>query len=122
MGSVSEKRRFARLNILTDITYTRSSISDKEKLSLTRNISEGGICFIAYEKLDQDEVLDVNIFIPDHKNPVAATGKVAWVSEFVIGDPSKGVRYDVGFEFLKIADNDRKELDKCVVNNLPAHA
>ena len=118
MGSEVEKRQFVRLNLLADITYTRRVISPNEKLSLTRNISKGGICLIAYEKLNENELLDLNIFIPEQEKPIAATGKIAWIKEFIIGDPEKGKRYDVGIEFIKINNGELVKIDKYVGSNL----
>jgi c-di-GMP-binding flagellar brake protein YcgR len=118
MGSEVEKRQFVRLNLLADITYTRRASSANEKISLTRNISKGGICFIAYEKLNEGEMLDLSIFIPEQEKPIAATGKIAWIKEFIIGDPEKGKRYDVGIEFIKVSDGELAKIDKYIGSNL----
>jgi len=118
MGSEVEKRQFVRLNLLADITYTRRASPTNEKISLTRNISKGGICLIAYEKLNQGEMLDLNIFIPEQEKPITATGKIAWVKEFIIGDPEKGKRYDVGVEFIKANDEELEKIDKYIGGNL----
>ncbi len=116
MADFPEKRRFPRLSMLAEVTYKRSSIPDEEKIALSKDISACGICFIAYEKFNKDEILDLNIFIIEDKKPITVIGRVVWSREFVIGEPKKGSRYDVGFEFLKISPEDSERIKKYVID------
>ena len=109
-----ERRKFARLNTLTDITYNRKHPLDERRLTLSKNISKGGICFIAYEELEEREVLDLNIYLPEDKKPIRVSGRVAWVKEFIIGDQPKNRRFDVGIEFIGIGDEDKNKIDKYI--------
>lgn len=106
MQDTQERRKFARLNVLVDIIYTKRQQAEDKKLSLAKNISGGGICLIAYEELKESEILDLKIVLPKEKEPVKAVGRVAWAKEFIIGDASSGRRLDVGVEFLEIKDED----------------
>lgn len=113
-----EKRKFLRLNILTDIVYTKVALADKQKLSLAKNISQGGICIICYERMQESDVLDLRIYLPQEKTPINALGRVVWIKEFVIGDDlSGGKRYDVGIEFMKISKQDGDKISKCVFSH-----
>ncbi len=118
MEPSQERRKFVRLNVLTDVIYTKLSPLEKEKLSLTKNISEGGICLIAYEELKESDALDLKIYLPEDKTPIRAIGRVAWVKEFIIGDISKGRRFDVGIEFIKIVNEDINKIDKYIFTHL----
>jgi c-di-GMP-binding flagellar brake protein YcgR len=112
MAFREEKRKFERLNILTDVSFTREDSPDARALSVTKNISAGGVCFIAYEQPQEGDLLNLKIYLPEQSKPVIALGKVAWVREFVIGDPVEGRRFDVGVEFIKISDEDFNKIQK----------
>ena len=96
MDKQEEKRRFVRLNALVDVLYTRSPTTEEKELTLTKNISKGGICLIAYEDLKENEVLSLKIFLPEEKAAINAVGKVVWVKEFVVGEDYKNRRFDAG--------------------------
>ncbi|MFA6216260.1 MAG: PilZ domain-containing protein [Candidatus Omnitrophota bacterium] len=113
-----ERRKFSRLNILVDVSYSKKDIASSENLTRTRNISKSGICFVGYEKLNESDVIDLKIFLPGEKLPITATAKVVWVKEFVIGDPASGVRYDVGTEFISIQEGYIKKLDDYMQSHL----
>ncbi len=112
MGGQEEKRKFARLNILVDVSYKKRESLKIERLTVTKNIGKGGICFVGYEALKESDIIDMNIFLPGEKSPMRITGKVVWVKEFVIGEPSRGTRYDVGVEFINIAQGDLEKVEK----------
>jgi c-di-GMP-binding flagellar brake protein YcgR len=118
MTKIEERRKFIRLNALTDVSYTKHPPKEKIKLSLAKNISTGGICLIVYEEIKKSEILDLKIYIPEGKLPVNAIGRVAWVKEFIIGDASQGKRYDVGIEFIKIKKEDIDRINKYVFNHI----
>ena len=112
--SDSNRRKFVRLNFLVDVVYSKRLSVRKEKISLSRNISAGGICLIVYEELKKAQLLDLEIYLPGDDRPVKALGKVAWLNEFVIGDVSKGRRFDAGIEFVKISKEDSDKVNKYV--------
>ena len=63
-SSVEERRRYVRLNSAVDIKYSTLEEEPAEKLKTkTRNISAGGICIIADEKLETDSVLVLSVFL-----------------------------------------------------------
>ena len=118
MEAQDEKRKYARLNTLVDIVYNKRVVSEEENLMLAKNISMGGICIISYEELKPQEALDLEVYLPEDKKPIKVLGRVAWIKEFVIGDPLKGKRYDVGVEFVRISDENREKINKYVFKYL----
>lgn len=120
MENQQERRRFVRLNALVDVIYKRLPFSEEkeaeEELSLTKNISKGGICLIVYEELKESDILDLEICLPEDKIPINATGRVVWAKKFIIGDPIKGKRFDVGIEFMEIKEEDLNRIDKYIFN------
>lgn len=110
-----ERRKFIRLNMLTDVIYTKLPLQNRKELSLTKNIGQGGICIISYEMLKEQELLELKIYLPEDNVPINTIGRVAWTKEFIIGDsPREGKRYDVGLEFIKISDEDMDKIKKYV--------
>ena len=114
MDNFAEKRKFLRLNALVDVVYSKTEVLAEDELSLAKNISKGGICLIAYEELEENDVLDLKIFLPEDKEPINVRGRVIWVKEFIVGDTSYGERFDVGVEFIKIKDEDLARINNCV--------
>jgi len=118
MEPQDERRKFVRLDRLVDIVYRKHQTLEKEKLTLSRNISIGGICLVVYEKLKESQLLELDLCIPEEKIPIKALGKVVWVHEYIIGNVSKDRRYDVGIEFIEISDEDVNKVNKYVFSHL----
>lgn len=113
-----EKRKFQRLSIQTEVVYNKEVTAKKEKKSLSKDISRGGICLIVYEKLEVSDILELKILLPDGIKPIQAKGRIVWVKKFLIEGPfGGGDRYDVGIEFIKINNKEKTELDKFLFTN-----
>lgn len=106
MITPNERRKYPRLNVNTEVEYSIVNNPEVEK-SFTKNISAGGICLIVYEDILPQTVLELKIYLPNNPQPIKATGKVVWKSEFII-TTDKRARFDVGIEFLDISDTDRQ--------------
>jgi len=110
MEVYDERRRFPRFNLLVDVLVSKRAASEREKLLITKNISQGGVCIIAYEEFREQDLLDLKIFLPEDKVPLKVLGRVVWTKEFVIGDSSK--RYDVGVEFIDIDEETIQKINR----------
>ena len=117
MENGQEKRKFVRLSALVDVIYNKRAATASE-MSLTRNISQGGICLIAYDELNEQDVLDLKLYLPEDNTPIQAIGKVVWVKEFIIGSIEEGKRYDVGIEFMDIREEDVNRVNKYVFSHI----
>ena len=71
---------------------------------LTKDVSEGGLCFSCPEDFKAETILELEILLPTKDIPLKALGKIAWSQQI---EPSK---YDIGLSFLKINKEDRKTL------------
>lgn len=110
---IQEKRRFIRLNTSVDVQYTVLEKSSVDKLNTkSKNISSGGICIIASDKLENNDILGISIYLPGEPMPLAAKGSVAWSKPFQIGKEKE--HYDVGVEFIQINPEDRKKINQYV--------
>lgn len=105
-----ERRKYIRLEYPFLVKYKpHVGTVPENDLSMTKNISAGGILFEVKEKLNMSEVLDLVIDIPSSDKLIEATGKVVRIEEL----DSMG-RYDVGMEFIEIAKEDMEWLEKHV--------
>lgn len=116
-----EQRRFVRLNVACEVGYKVLSLKPpKTGSTKTRNISAGGICLIADEKLNPGAFLELNFSLPENKPAIKATGKVVWVKPFKIATEKE--HFDCGVEFSAITQQDQDKINQCVfaLNNAKA--
>lgn len=80
--SFKEHRKFIRLQAPIGITYrtVKKNKRQKPQLSLIKNISGGGLCFISKDDMRCGDLLDIEIAIPHLAEPVHAVGEVVWYS------------------------------------------
>lgn len=102
-----EKRRYPRLDINVNVNWKKVTPDSASIKGISKNISEGGICLIVYEKLNVGDVLFLNIELPTGKI-ISGNGKVAWTKDFEIIGRERG--YDVGIELVDICGEDREVL------------
>jgi len=112
MEASVERRKFPRFNLLVDVLVSKRAASERERLLVTKNISQGGVCIIAYEEFQEQDILDLRIFLPEDNVPLQVTGKVAWIKEFVIGDSPGNRRYDMGVEFMDIDEESIQKINR----------
>jgi len=112
MANREERRKFPRFNLLVDVSFKKKASFKKEKFSVTKNISGVGVCLISYEELKEGDDLELKVFMPESKKPMKVMGRVAWVRQFIIGDPQEGMRYDVGVEFLDISEEEKEKINQ----------
>jgi len=110
----SDRRVYMRLDAKVNVRYrlfrSEEEVSQKgfnpEYLTVTRNISAGGLLFIANEPLSLGSILEMNIELPGQR-PVECLAKVVRVSQ---GENF----YEIGVCLLDITSADRARLDKYV--------
>lgn len=105
-NAVEDKRRYKRIDSKLPVEYRdlrKSSVLPSG--SLTRNISEGGICFQSKEFMSLACRLVVEIRLPNVPRPIKAISKVAWVRRLPTSD-----QYELGNQFLEIAKEDKAHI------------
>lgn len=102
-GSAEEKRRYPRLESTLPLRYKNlKKMSTSPIGSLTRNISEGGICFESNEFISLACRLVLEISLPTNPKPIKAISKVAWIRRI----PSTN-QYELGNQFLEMSKEDK---------------
>jgi len=101
---VEDERRYKRVESVIPVQYRNLRKSGESSTgSLTRNISEGGICFKTSQFISLACRLVVELELPAAPKPVKAISKVAWIRKLPVGD-----QYEVGNQFLEMTKEDKK--------------
>ena len=79
----------------------------KGSSAITKNISEGGICFVTWDKFEPDVLLRVELYIPGRDRPIKALVKVIWTKK-----RKSRVGYNTGVSFRKVEKEDRNALTR----------
>lgn len=98
------RRKFPRINKNYDISYKsieQGQFEDNPISSLAVNISGGGICFAANEKLAKGSVVALEINASNLESSILGLARVAWCK------PS-GDGYEVGAEFWWVGWRDNE--------------
>ena len=112
--NVDEKRRFKRVD--TNIPVQFKDLRKAGELpagSLTRNLSEGGVCFKTNRFVSLACRLVVEISLPSAPKPVKAISKVAWIRKVPSSD-----QYELGNQFLEISKEDKVHIMQFVNQSL----
>lgn len=114
--NIEEKRRFNRADANLALQYRNLRKSnDPLALSVSRNISEGGVCFTSSEFISLACRLVVEISLPNAPKPVKAISKVAWIRKLPAGD-----QYQLGNQFLEMTKEDKAHIMNFVSRALEA--
>ena len=108
-----EKRRYQRLKSALPLRYKNlRTLGEVPAGSLTRNISEGGVCFESNKFISLACRLVVEINIPTSPKPIKAISKVAWIRKLPSSD-----MYELGNQFLDMSKEDKTHIVN-FINNL----
>jgi hypothetical protein len=111
----SEKRRYQRLNSKINLSYKVLKSKDDllkrglspEQLSVTKNISAGGLLFYADEPLPIGSILELNLELPDGKEPIECLARTVRIDEM-----EEEKKYNIAVCFLDITGAERTRLNK----------
>ena len=103
---MQERRRYVRLNVPLEVSYTIEGRSDPSRKSISKNISPSGIRFVMGEELPKGVILQLNIKIPSKTEPIPLKARVVWTKKEV--REGKEV-YDSGFEIVDIDEGCKSE-------------
>ncbi len=113
MTGLGEKRRFTRASLNAPVQYKNfRGVTEVPSMSITRNLSEGGVCFQTSKFISLACRLVVEIYIPTLPKPIKAISKVAWIRKI----PSTDL-YELGNHFLEITKEDKSSILKFINQN-----
>lgn len=93
---MKERRQYVRIPEQAEITYR--VLADNRVLGfLTRDVSQGGIRFLAHDFIPKDSLIEIKLSLSKIYFSFETLAKVAWVYKQPYNE-----RYEVGVEFVSI--------------------
>ena len=113
----TERRLYQRLKSKINLGYKVYELNDDvvnkesrpEQLSVTKNISAGGMLFYANEPLPISSILELKIELPDGKPTIECLARLVTIDEI-----EEEKNYNMAVCFLDITSAERSRLDKYV--------
>lgn len=112
---MEERRKFVRIDWPVVVKYKTIEEPRTNDQIVGKNISEGGVCFVAYERLGKGTRLDIQIEVPFDSMPIFARAEVMW-SKKIGGEHEK--MFEVGIMFYAINTEDQKRLRMYIENEI----
>ncbi|MFH1753582.1 MAG: ATPase, T2SS/T4P/T4SS family [Candidatus Omnitrophota bacterium] len=114
-----DKRIFERVSKKLNMRYNIYKLKEefieggptKERFSVTKNLSAGGLLFVSNFPLPVGSVLELKIELPDAEPPVQCLGRVVREEE-----TNMDKSYDIGLYFLDITSANRARIKKYISN------
>ncbi|MFA6143117.1 MAG: PilZ domain-containing protein [Candidatus Omnitrophota bacterium] len=101
--TAAERRRAGRLESTLPLNYKNLRKSGVSPVgSLTKNLSDSGVCFETSEFISLACRLVVEISLPTASKPIKAISKVAWIRRIPSSD-----QYELGNQFLDMSKEDK---------------
>lgn len=92
------QRQLPRLPLDVRVNY------DFNAFAHSKDISEGGICLITEEALEEGKMLNLVFHLPRRNRPIESIGKVVWIRE------ATEHLYENGISFWEIVERERLEI------------
>jgi c-di-GMP-binding flagellar brake protein YcgR len=101
----TERRQFIRLDARLNVSYT---IAGTKQLgtSLSRDVSGGGVRFVAEHSLDVGARLEVIVHLPTPDTAIRFVGEVMWTKLVTKADAAGFGGTEVGVRFVEITSKD----------------
>lgn len=91
---IKERRKYVRLDAGLAFTYKIKGAERPEELSVTKNISPGGIRGLVEAKIKKGDWLNLNISIPTSKKPITSVAKVVWTADKEADKINAGIKFE----------------------------
>jgi Tfp pilus assembly protein PilZ len=108
------RRKFPRLNYPCQVIVRSEHEQRDSLLAHTENLGTGGICVIIKKNLKMFTPVDIELDLLDFEEHIQCQGKVVWSVRRRDDDAMKPLFYDVGIEFVDLADKDLQRIEKSV--------
>lgn len=112
------RRRFPRVNYPCLVVIRNSGEDGDEKdsviLTHTDNVGIGGVCVVLKKDVKMFSVVELELDLLDLGEHICCNGKVVWNVQRQKEADNKPLFYDIGIEFINIAADDQKRLERIV--------
>ena len=105
----SEKRRYVRFNVKTEVKFQaqqkyQGQTPSENVSAITKNLSVEGVCFLTDKGLDPGNMLKLEIVVPDQPEVLHLRGEVMWSIPVSLPDGKQG--YETGVKLFTIKQSD----------------
>lgn len=112
-----ERRQSVRLEIPLEIKYTCAPAYSHNHHSLTRNISQGGVQLLIYEKLNVGDIINLELSLPQPEHPVIGRGEIVWLKDATSeGNGEQKRAFVAGIKFIELKLKDEERLSAFIYN------
>ncbi|MCM8824080.1 MAG: PilZ domain-containing protein [Candidatus Omnitrophica bacterium] len=112
-----ERRLYPRLKAFLPVTYYTIDKIYKEEVTISLNISCGGVCIITNEDFYLGSNIYLRIDLLDGNYPIIIKGQTIWKKEIPVYF-SNSVNYELGINILSIKNGDYNRLSNYIYNYL----
>lgn len=112
---IEDRRKYQRKYFTVPICYKRVTESGEGTLAPVKDVSEGGIGFMALEYIPPKTELVLKVFLPGFKEPIESPGKVIWAKK---EEPytEEYALFNIGVEFTQLSEKFKKDIAHFVSN------
>ena len=114
------RRKFPRVSYPCLVVIRNNSDFDEKNnviLTHTDNVGVGGVCVVLKQNVKMFSEVELELDLLDFGEHICCTGKVVWNVQRKSEAEEKPLFYDIGIEFINIAEDDRSRLAG-IVNRL----
>ena len=98
-----EKRKHRRKYFTVPICYKRTTESGEGTLAPVKDISQGGMGFLALEYISPKTELTLKVFLPGYSEPIESKGHVVWVKREEPYTEDYAL-FNIGVQFTHLSD------------------
>ncbi len=106
----AERRKSIRLPENLQVVYNVAANPEKRKQTRTKDISREGVGIILHEKYAQGDTLELRVYLPEKKKPLAIQAEVVWVKSIPHKLLSAKRTFFAGCRFIRVSNYDQKQL------------
>ena len=108
-----ERRRFLRIDANFVVSYyVYPDHVKRTDMTLTRNVSLGGICFTSDKHFPPGTILHITLRLPKVEKLIEALGEVVYVKQ----EKNKKFLFDIGLKFIRAEEDDLYIIEKVIKN------
>jgi hypothetical protein len=108
-----ERRQFVRINTNFVVSYyIYPGEINKTDMTLTRNVSLGGICFTTDKNFPMGTILHITLRLPKVIRLIEVLAEVVYVKQ----EKNKKLLFDIGIKFIKVENKDLVILEQTIKN------
>ncbi len=108
---VLNSRKHPRLNVSYLVKYEIKGHGEQPHITNIKDISKGGLRFLAHEPLPHNGMIKVNILVPPLERVLEANAQIVRVRRGKVG-----VLYYVAVSFLEMSQDDQEVIQQLVEN------